>query len=123
MKALEYDTSQKGFNTVLRGWQLKAMKAVWSSPSGANSRTVHQKVNQALKGETISRASIINFLEDMREMGVLSGVEETGKGGYHWVYHPKLDELGFKNYIVEKMLDCLMSSFPEETREAIKKLG
>jgi hypothetical protein len=73
----------KGFNTVLRGWQLKAMEAVWSSPSGANSRTVHQKVNQALKDETISRASVINFLEDLREMGVFSGQERTGKGGYH----------------------------------------
>ena len=98
------------------------MEAVWTSTNGANSRTVYAKVNQVLKGETISRASVINYLEDMRKMEVLSGEEVTGKGGHHWVYSPKLDEAGFKRFIIEKMLTCLMDSFPEETREAIKKL-
>ena len=122
MKGIEYDTSKTGFYAVLTDWQLKTMEAVWTFPNGVKSRMVHQKVNQNLKGETISRASVINFLEDMREMGVFSGVEESGKGGYHWVYSPKLDEAGFKRFIVEKMIDCLMGSFPEETKEAIKKM-
>jgi hypothetical protein len=122
MNGLEFDTSQSGFNAVLKDWQLKAMKVVWASQEGANSRTVWNKVNQALQGETISRASIINFLEAMREMGVISGEEKTGKGGHHWVYFPKLDEAGFKKYIVEKMLEILMRDFPDETRQIIKKL-
>jgi len=123
MNRLEYDTVETGFNTVLKNWQLKAMQVVWSSPDGANSRIVNQKVNQMLKGETISRASIINFLEDMREMEVLSGEEVTGKGGHHWVYYPKLDEAGFKSYIVDKMIGRLIENFPESTREAIKQLS
>jgi hypothetical protein len=122
VKGIEFNTSQKGFITVLKDWQLKAMQVVWGSPEGANSRTVCEKVNQRLKGETISRASVINFLEDKREMGVLSGREETGKGGYHWVYFPKLDEVGFKAFIVEKMITSLRENFPEETREAIKQI-
>ena len=122
MNGLEFDTSQSGFKAVLKDWQLKAMKVVWASPEGANSRTVWIKVNQALHGETISRASIINFLEAMREMGVISGEEKTGKGGHHWVYFPKLDEAGFKKYIVEKMLEILIRDFPDETRQTIKKL-
>lgn len=122
MKGLQYDTSQTGFLTVLKPWQIKAMQVVWSTPDGANSRIVYQRVNNALEGETISRASIINFLEDMREMGVLGGEEKTGKGGHHWVYYPKLDEVGFKRYIVEKMRDRLIDSFPNETRETIKKI-
>jgi hypothetical protein len=122
MNGLEFDTSQSGFNAVLKDWQLKAMEVVWASPDGANSRTVWIKVNQALHGETISRASIINFLEAMRKMGVISGEEKTGKGGHHWVYFPKLDETGFKKYIVEKMLEILMRDFPDETRQIIKKL-
>lgn len=83
---------------------------------------VWTETNKALKTETISRASIINFLEDLHEIGVLSGIEDTGKVGHHWIYSPKLDEAGFKKYIVETMLTSLMESFPEETREAIKKL-
>ena len=45
MKGLEYDTSETGFNAVLKNWQLKAMQVVWGSPEGANSRVVWQKVN------------------------------------------------------------------------------
>ena len=104
---------------MLKPWQLKAMQVVWGSPEGANSRTVCEKVNQKLKGETISRASVINFLEAERGMGVLSGKEESGKGGYHWVYFPNLDEVGFKAFIVEKMMTSLVENFPDETREAI----
>jgi predicted transcriptional regulator len=123
MYGLEYDTSQTGFNAVLKDWQLKAMQVVWSTTKGANSRMVWIKVNQMLKDETISRASVINFLEAMRELGVISGEEETGKGGHHWVYYPKLDETGFKRYIAEKMIESLRGSFPEETREVIKNLS
>jgi hypothetical protein len=57
----------------------------------------------------------------MREMGVLKGEEKTGKGGHHWVYFPALDENGFKRFIVKTMIDSLMKSFPDETREAIRK--
>ena len=115
-----YDTSKTGFNAVLRDWQLKAMRVVWGSSEGVNSRTVHNKVNQVLKDETISRASVIFFLEDMREMGVLRGEERTGKGGYHWVYFPALDEDGFKKFVAKKMIATLMESFPEETKEVLR---
>ena len=81
-----------------------------------------QKANQALEGETISRASVINFLEDMREMGVLTGEERTGKGGHQWVYYPAMDEKGFKRFIVEKMIAPLRANFPEETKEVLKSL-
>jgi len=120
MKEIVYDTSKTGFNAVLRDWQLKAMRVVWGSSEGVNSRTVHNKVNQVLKDETISRASVIFFLEDMREMGVLRGEERTGKGGYHWVYFPALDEDGFKKFVAKKMIATLMESFPEETKEVLR---
>jgi hypothetical protein len=123
MKGIVYDTSKTGFNAVLRDWQIKAMQVVWSNPEGIISRVAWQKVNEALKVETISRASIINFLEDMREMGVLKGVEETCKGGHRWVYYPAMDEAGFKKFIVETLIEKLMSEFPEETSIVIKTLG
>ncbi|MCX6654371.1 MAG: BlaI/MecI/CopY family transcriptional regulator [Candidatus Bathyarchaeota archaeon] len=121
MKSIVFDTSKTGFHAVLRDWQIKAMQAVWNNPEGVNSRMVHQKVNQVLKDESISRASAINFLEDLRELGVLTGEENTGKGGHHWVYFPAMDESGFKQFIVKKMIDSLMESFPDEAREAIRK--
>jgi len=121
MKGTEYDVSQAGFAAVLKDWQLKAMQVVWGSPEGANSRIVYQKVNQMLDRDSISRASVINFLEAMREMGVLSGEEKTGKGGHHWVYKAAMDEAGFKRFIATTLLDRLMRDFPEETKKALEK--
>jgi predicted transcriptional regulator len=123
MNGIVYDTSQVGLEAVLKVWQLKALHVLWSSPGGAKSFVVWEKVNKILEGETISRASIINFLEAMRETGVLSGEQETGKGGYHWVYSPAMDEAGFKQFIAKTLLEKLMKEFPAEMKEAIKTLN
>jgi len=120
MTGITYDTSQVGLEAILRTWQLKALEVLWNSPKGAKSFTVWEKVNKVLEGETISRASIINFLEAMRELGILSGVEESGKGGYHWIYSPAMDESGFKEFIADTLLGKLKSEFPEGLRGAVK---
>ena len=95
------------------------MRAIWMSPTGFGSKAVMDRVNAELKPNTISRASIINFLEAMREMGVLNGVDITGKGGHRWIYSPAMTEVGFKTFIAETLLGNLKRDFPEETRRAL----
>jgi len=119
---IEYDASEKGLRAVLKDYQELALRAIWATPEGLGSRAVWDRVNAELKPNTISRASIINFLESMREAGVLKGEEKTGKGGYHWVYSPAMDESEFKQHIARTILESLMKDFPEETRAALKKL-
>jgi hypothetical protein len=70
----------------------------------------------------VSRASIINFLNDMVDNNVLDYKEESGKGGYHRVYFPKLDNSGYKKYIARTVIESLWRDFPEETLEAAKTL-
>jgi hypothetical protein len=53
---------------------------------------------------------------------VLSYREESGKGGYHRVYYPKLDERGFKKHVAKKVINSLTRDFPEETNEVINQL-
>ncbi len=120
MTGIEFDIAQKGFHAVLKDWELKAIQVVWGSPHGANSRAVWVRVNEMLGGGSISRASVINFLEEMRGLGVLGGEERTGKGGHHWVYYPALDESGFKRFIASTM-EHLMRKFPDETRAALNR--
>jgi hypothetical protein len=36
----------------------------------------------------------------------------TGKGGYHGVYYPAIDEKIFKMFLIEKVIASLMASFP-----------
>jgi len=93
---VEFDTAETGLRAVLKDYQELALRAIWATPEGLGSKAVWDRVNAELKPNTISRASIINFLEAMREAGVLKGVERTGKGGYHWVYSPAMNEAEFK---------------------------
>jgi hypothetical protein len=81
------------------------------------------ETNKALKISTISRASIINFLEWMRGMDVLAGDDRTGKGGHHWVYRAAMDESEFKRFVAETLLNSLMRDFPEETRATVIKVA
>jgi predicted transcriptional regulator len=117
---IEYDASEKGLRAVLKNYQELALRAIWATPEGLGSKAVMDRVNAELKPNTISRASVINFLESMRKMGALKGVEKTGKGGHHWIYSPTMTEAEFKQYIARTILESLMRDFPEETRKAIE---
>ena len=118
---LKFNPQNKGLSKIFKDWQEEAVKFIWEiGDRGAISREVWIKVNERLVGKTISRASIINFLNAMVDEGVLDYHEETGKGGYHRVYKPKLDEPSFKRHLAQVMVSSLMKDYPEETREVIK---
>jgi predicted transcriptional regulator len=119
---IEYDTAESGLRAVLKDYQELALRAIWATPEGLGSKAVMDRVNAELKPNTISRASVINFLESMRKKGVLKGVERTGKGGHRWVYSPSMNEAEFKQFIAKTILVSLMRNFPEETAEAVKKI-
>ena len=123
MNRIEYDTSESGLRAVLKDYQEIAMRVIWMSPVGLGSKAVWDRVNAELKPNTISRASVINFLEAMKEMGVLKGEERTGKGGYHWIYSPAMNESEFKQHIARTILESLLRDFPEETREALRSVA
>ncbi len=118
------DTSSEGLEMVLKDYQEAALRYLWRlDGDGASSRDVWEQVNEDLKGKrTISRASIINFLNSMVDEGVLSYTETTGKGGHRRIYSAKYDEAGFKEYIAKEVLGNLLRDFPEETRKAIQKV-
>ena len=120
---LEFNTAESGLRAVLKDYQEYALRAIWKSSVGLGSKAVNDKVNAELVPNTISRASIINFLESMREMGVLKGEDRTGKGGHHWIYSPAMTEAEFKQFIAKTILENLMRDFPEETRKALHKVN
>ena len=119
---IEFDTAEMGLRAVLKDYQELALRAIWANPEGLGSKAVMDRVNAELKPNTISRASVINFLESMREASVVKGVERTVKGGYHWIYSPAMNEAEFKQYIARTILESLVRDFPEETRIAIENL-
>ena len=71
---------------------------------------------------SISRASIINFMQDMAGQGLLIQEMETCKGGMRGLYKPGLSEAELKKYVVKTVLDCLMRDFPKETASTLDSL-
>ena len=63
--------------------------------------------------KSISRASIINFLNDLADEDIVSFEEATGKGGYHRVYSPAMPWIKFEELIVDRFVEKLNNVFPE----------
>ena len=66
-----------------------------------------------VKGYTVSRASVINYLKKLAESGIIGAKEETGKGGYHGVYSAKLSFEEILTLIVTSVMDTLLAAFPD----------
>ena len=120
---LVLDPTQDGLEKVLRDYQIEALKIIWShNGDGLTSREVYDETNNRLsQGKSVSRASIINFLNAMCDENVLDFEEETCKGGMRRKYKKGLDEKGFKKHIASDVLSSLLSDFPNETLAAIKE--
>jgi predicted transcriptional regulator len=120
---LKFNPSGDGLSKVFLDYQEEALRLVWKKgEEGMVSREVWSHVNNNLEGKTISRASIINFLNSMVDEGVLDFDERTGKGGYHRVYRSKLSEVEFKKLLAKTVILSLLRDFPNETHEVLKKI-
>jgi len=116
------DPSKDGLEKVLRDYQIEALRRIWShNGEGLTSRDVYEAVNEMLDGgRSVSRASIINFLNAMCDEGVLDFEEETCKGGMRRRYRKGMDEAAFKTHVASTVLRSLMKDFPDQTVEAIR---
>ena len=87
---LAMDLTQNGLLMFFKEYQVKALRTLWSSEKGLNSRQVWEAIGE----KNISRASVINFLAAAVENGMLDVTYETGKGGHRGIYKPKYNEEG-----------------------------
>ena len=97
---LKMDLNQDSLSMFFKDYQLEALNILWSTNQGLISREVWEQVNQHTQ-INISRASIINFLNDMAELEILNTTTETGKGGHRSRYSPKYDEAQTKQYLAD----------------------
>lgn len=118
---LKIDLGKKGFNMVLKPYQVEAMRFLWTrTETGASSKDVYDAVNERLgTDKSISRASIINSLNALVDDGILDYHEITGKGGHRRIYKPFVDEPGLKQLIADRALNKLLEEFPQETRKIL----
>ena len=124
MAGFKFDHEKEGLSKTLKKYEEVALKFVWSTgEEGVGSGKTWAITNERLgPDKTISRASVIFFLNRMVDQGVLSYRTATGKGGHHRVYYPVLDEEAYKKHILKTIVESLMRDFPDETREALKEI-
>ncbi len=121
MASFKFDPAKKGLRKTLKEYEEAGLRYVWSiGENGVGSGKTWVAVNEKLGPEkSVSRASVIFFLNRMVEQGVLDYRSATGKGGHHRVYFPVLDEKGYKKFLLKTVVESMMRDFPAETREAL----
>jgi predicted transcriptional regulator len=112
---MRFDMSEKGLLTLFKPYQAALMEHIWELNNPGRIGITSGQAHEFLKGhpDSKSRASVIFFLNDMVEEGVLTYEEESGKGGYHRVYYPRMDREQFALHVVETITDKLKEVFPE----------
>ena len=102
------------WRAILREYQKQAIDVVYAHPEGVVSRSVWSSVNTLIHPASISRASIINFLNKCVDYKLIGYDERTGKGGYHRLYKPIMTWSEFEEVVIWRFIEKLMLIFPEK---------
>ncbi len=102
MASFKFDPSRHGLRKNLKEYEEIGLRYVWSiGENGVGSGKTWREVSKVLGSEkSISRASVIFFLNRMVDQGVLDYRSATGKGGHHRIYYPVMDERGYKKHLL-----------------------
>ena len=124
MVVFKFNPAETGLRKTFREYEEIALRNIWEvGDEGAGSGKTWIHVNEELgEGKSISRASVIMYLNRMVDEGVLGFRDATGKGGHHRIYITKLDERGYKKYVVRTLLESVMKDYPKETEEVLQAL-
>ena len=119
---LQLDAGKVSLEMFFKDWQVESLRYLWRvQPEGANSKAVWLNVNESLQG-SISRASIINYLNAMVDESLLTYTETTGKGGHHSVYQMAFNEQEFKQPVSTFIILSLLKEYPQETRKVLQSI-
>jgi hypothetical protein len=113
---MRLDTSKEGLHTLFKPYQAALLEHIWKlnnpSRTGITSGQAHEFLQETGDPEMMkSRASVIFFLNDMVDEGVLDYEEESGKGGFHRVYYSKMDRKQFAEHVTKTVTDKLHEVF------------
>ena len=105
---MKLDTGKEGLAAVYRKYELAALEYLFSVEEGAGSGKVWKWVNEeseyGRQGKTISRASVIFFLNRLVNEGLLEWRDATGKGGHHRLYEMKMSRPEFAKAVIDKFV-------------------
>ena len=94
---ISINLENEGLDSIFKPYQKEIMNYIWGSDKPERSYDVWQGIGS----ETISRASVINSLKWLADLGFLHRTEITGKGGHRGLYTEALTE----SEILERVYD------------------
>ena len=110
---MKLDTTQNGWESVFKDYQILALNAVYDIEQGATSKAVWDYINER-REHHVSRASVINFLQWAEGEGFIGGVQRSGKGGYHGVFAPKHTKPELSGLVIGRFLDFIEKNLSGE---------
>jgi len=95
---LKVDLTKDGLDAVFTPWQIHTLKIIAAPPFTEHiSGTLHKKLLEG--GVQISQASVIYFLEDLANWGIVSKSVGYGKGGSRGVYKANMSLRGIIDFL------------------------
>jgi len=114
---IKLDTTKEGLHTLFKPYQVRLLEYIWElneeEKDGVGSGRAYEYIQTT--SDKKSRASVIFFLNDMVDEGVLGFDDRTGKGGHHRLYYPKMSRSEFAEYVVKQVAETLGRTFPDSS--------
>jgi hypothetical protein len=120
LQDIKLAVDRKSLSAIFRDWQIIALacipndhgepvgtKYVWEQTNN------HLQKESGTETESISRASVINFLEKLHELDLLVGVLCTGKGGKRYHYTYQVDRAHFNDHVSRMLIESLVKEYPD----------
>jgi hypothetical protein len=105
------DTTRRGIEAVFRSYQWEIITEIQKDEKAWTTKEMYIHVND--KGNKISRASVINFLELLALNGIVTRTEKSGKGGMKGVFSKHLDYPQLVSRITNDLILTLIEAFPD----------
>ena len=105
------DTTKTGIEAIMKPYHYGIITHILDRPEGITSGDMHAELE--FQGYTVSRASVINYLQALAREGIITQKERSGKGGMHGVYTAKLNFKQILTNIVESVMDKVLEACPD----------
>jgi len=109
-RPLKVALGKEGLLVAFKPYGAEMLRELWrrKGQEGAASRDMDDHLKAV--GLKISRASVIQELNNFVALGIASYEEETGKGGHHRVYSAKMTEEEFWIWLGRRTCETLISA-------------
>jgi hypothetical protein len=112
---------KEGLLVAFKPYSAEMLRELWrrKDQEGATSRIMDEHLKTV--DYKVSRASVIQELNNFVALGIASYVEKTGKGGHHRVYSAKMTEEEFWVWLAKRTCETLInaSNMPDLFKRAL----